>query len=235
MARQLPLPLMPQQSAHHVVNVASVPKRSPFRYPGGKTWLVPRIRDWLGTHPTRPVNFIEPFTGGGIIGLTVAFESLADHVTLAELDPAIAAVWHTVLDVTDGTWLAETVADFDLTIANIERLYETINPTTRERALQTIIRNRTNHGGILAPGSGMIKHGESGRGIRSRWYPDTLRKRILDIVKIRDRFSFIEGDGIDVMRQHALLSDCTFFIDPPYTAPGKSAGRRLYTTLDAGP
>lgn len=24
-----------------VVNVASVPQRSPFRYPGGKTWLVP--------------------------------------------------------------------------------------------------------------------------------------------------------------------------------------------------
>ncbi len=31
----------------HIVNVASVPQRSPFRYPGGKTWLVPRIRQWL--------------------------------------------------------------------------------------------------------------------------------------------------------------------------------------------
>ena len=26
------------------VNVASVPQRSPFRYPGGKTWLVPQVR-----------------------------------------------------------------------------------------------------------------------------------------------------------------------------------------------
>jgi hypothetical protein len=25
------------------VNVAAVPLRSPFRYPGGKTWLVPRM------------------------------------------------------------------------------------------------------------------------------------------------------------------------------------------------
>ena len=24
-----------------IVNVASVPQRSPFRYPGGKTWLIP--------------------------------------------------------------------------------------------------------------------------------------------------------------------------------------------------
>ena len=30
-----------------VVNVASVPQRSPLRYPGGKTWLVPHIRTWL--------------------------------------------------------------------------------------------------------------------------------------------------------------------------------------------
>ena len=26
-----------------VVNVASVKQRSPFRYPGGKTWLVPEV------------------------------------------------------------------------------------------------------------------------------------------------------------------------------------------------
>jgi len=24
-----------------IVNVAMVPQRSPFRYPGGKTWLIP--------------------------------------------------------------------------------------------------------------------------------------------------------------------------------------------------
>ncbi|MBN2594284.1 MAG: hypothetical protein JXA81_12320, partial [Sedimentisphaerales bacterium] len=32
-----------------VVNVASVPLRSPFRYPGGKTWLVPYVRQWLSS------------------------------------------------------------------------------------------------------------------------------------------------------------------------------------------
>jgi len=30
------------------VNVASVPQRSPFRYPGGKTWFVPTFRRWMG-------------------------------------------------------------------------------------------------------------------------------------------------------------------------------------------
>ena len=49
----------------NIVNVASVPHRSPFRYPGGKTWLVPRVREWLASLPQRPALFVEPFAGGG--------------------------------------------------------------------------------------------------------------------------------------------------------------------------
>src|SRR5574340_170354 len=77
-----------------IVNVASVPQRSPFRYPGGKTWIVPRLRRWLsplirqqlGLVPIRPAHLIEPFAGGGIVSLTTAAEGLADHVTMVELD-----------------------------------------------------------------------------------------------------------------------------------------------------
>jgi len=37
-------------------NVASVPQRSPFRYPGGKTWLVPKFRQWMKTlFPPTPI------------------------------------------------------------------------------------------------------------------------------------------------------------------------------------
>src|SRR5881396_794504 len=75
-----------EPSLNRVINVASVPKRSPFRYPGGKTWLVPRIRQWLLSRPVRPADLIEPFAGGAIVGLTAAFERLAEHVTLVELD-----------------------------------------------------------------------------------------------------------------------------------------------------
>jgi hypothetical protein len=36
-----------RQNQLKVVNVASVPHRSPFRYPGGKTRLVPQVPGWL--------------------------------------------------------------------------------------------------------------------------------------------------------------------------------------------
>lgn len=100
--------------------------------------------------------------------------------------------------------------------------------TTRDRAFLTILKNRVNHGGILAPGTGLIKNGEDGKGIASRWYPETLARRIRGIYAMRDRITFIEGDGLEVMRQNAARTDTVYFIDPPYTAPGKRAGKRLY-------
>lgn len=61
------------ENTEKITNVMSVPLRSPFRYPGGKTWLVPRIRQWLAGLSVQETEFIEPFVGGGIVSLTVAF------------------------------------------------------------------------------------------------------------------------------------------------------------------
>jgi DNA adenine methylase len=46
---------------------------------------------------------------------------------------------------------------------------------------------------------------------------------------MRPSITFIEGDGIETIKQNASRLDAVFFIDPPYTAAGKRAGRRLYT------
>jgi DNA adenine methylase len=214
-----------------IINVASIPQRSPFRYPGGKTWLVPEVRRWLWKMKKKPTELIEPFAGGGIIALTVAAENLAKHVTMVELDNEIAAVWRTILG-KDAQWLVDSILTYKL---SREVLYEDLQKkpkSIREKAFQTILKNRTFHGGILAPGSGFLKHGENGKGILSRWYPQTLATRILNIAAIRDRISFVEGDGIEAIRKASSRSGVVFFIDPPYTASGKKAGRRLYTHFD---
>lgn len=210
-----------------VVNVASVPKRSPFRYPGGKTWLVPRIRQWLSSLNEKPTEFIEPFTGGGIVSLTVAFERLANHVTMIELDEEVAAVWLAILG-EDAQWLADRIVSFELTIENVEEALSKEAISTRDKAFKTILKNRVQRGGILANGAGLIKYGENGKGIASRWYPDTLKRRILDIATVKERITAIQGDGLAVMEQYTNRSDAVFFIDPPYTSSGKSAGSRLY-------
>lgn len=214
--------------ADEVVNVALVPQRSPFRYPGGKTWLIPRIRQWLASQSSRPTELIEPFAGGGIVSLTAAFERLVDTVTMVELDDQVAAVWHTILE-GQGAQLAHKILRFDVTPEAVQIVLARTDGESLEKAFRTIVKNRVNRGGILAPGAGLVKHGENGKGLRSRWYPETLSKRIMNIAAIRDRICFIEGDGMEVLRQKAERADAAFFIDPPYTASGKKAGSRLYT------
>ncbi len=231
LVRDFQLKLFSGLNTNQIVNVASVPQRSPFRYPGGKTWLVPFVLQWLISLSKRPSEFIEPFAGGAIIGLTVAFEKLADHVTLVELDEQVAAVWKTII-YGDYEWLANRIVCFNLTSENVENTLAQTAMSVEEIAFQTILRNRINRGGILASGAGRIKNGENGKGIKSRWYPDTLRKRILDIGRIRDRISLIEGDGIQILEHNANRSDVTYFIDPPYTADGKKAGTRLYNYFE---
>ena len=77
----------------------------------------------------------------------------------------------------------------------------------------------------MAPGAGLMRTGESGKGIGSRWYPETLVTRLRAIRQIRDRLSFQQGDAFEAIRS---MPNATLFVDPPYTAAGKRAGRRLY-------
>lgn len=174
-----------------------------------------------------PAELFEPFAGGAIVGLTAGFERLAQHVTLVEMDEDVASVWGVVFD-GDANALAERIMKFDCTLEAVEEELSGVPDTLEDRAFQTIVRNRVSRGGILAPGAGVIKTGEAGRGIASRWYPSTLRQRIVDIVQIRERFRIIEGDGIEVLRENRSRNDVVYFIDPPYTAGGKRAGSRLY-------
>jgi len=214
-------------TASKVVNVASVPQRSPFRYPGGKTWLVPYVRNWLGSLPQGPRVLVEPFAGGAIIGLTVAAEGLAKEVILGELDHAVAAVWRTILE-DDVEWLIERILAFDVSRCNVIRTLRRPAETTRELAFQTLLRNRVQRGGILAPGASLVKSGENGRGVASRWYAQTLARRIRTIAAEKERTQFVEGDALDLINRFTHRATAAFFIDPPYTAGGKRAGSRLY-------
>lgn len=183
-------------------------------------------------HP-KSRTLVEPFAGGGIISLTALFESMVEKAVLVELDDEIAAVWQSVVG-GDAKWLAKRILKFDLKKeAVIEEITRTPNKL-REKAFQTILKNRTFHGGILAEGSGFLKYGENGKGIRSRWYPVTLAKRFENLDQIAKRIDFRCADGLKVMREFSAAEDAVFFIDPPYTAGGKKAGRRLYKhyTLD---
>lgn len=211
------------------VNVAEVPQRSPLRYPGGKTWLIPHIRRWLmatakqGPHPL----MMEPFAGGGIVSLTAVMEGLAERTLMVDLDHDVSAFWRAAIDYSDD--LIERVAMFEPTREHVQRLAETAPANVVEHGFRTLVLNRTRRGGILAPGASLTNSGENGKGVASRWYPTTLCRRLEAIAAYSKQLTFLEGDGLKLAEIIADRDDTCFFIDPPYTAGGgKKAGKRLY-------
>jgi DNA adenine methylase len=219
------------QHSLQTVNVASVPQRSPFRYPGGKTWFVPAYRQWMQNQARKPKLLIEPFAGGATIALTAVCENWVDSALIVELDPDVAAVWQ-VVEAGDALQLADRILAFDLTYENVQTELSKEALSILERAFKTILKNRTFHGGILAPGSGLIKAGEAGKGLASRWYPETLAKRFTALHQVRHRLSVKCGDCFPVFKRYENDSQAVFFVDPPYTAGGKSAGKRLYAYFE---
>ena len=163
---------------------------------------------------------------GGVVSLTAVAEGYAGRAILVEKDAAVAALWRVILG--DHRWLNGRIAGFTPTRKSVAEVLALPGRNDRAVAMQTIVRNRTNYGGILACGASMIKAGENGRGLRSRWYPETLIRRINDIAGMADRLKMVEGDGLKVIRQNRHRKNAVFFIDPPYTVAGKRAGRRLY-------
>ena len=206
-------------------NVASVPQRSPLRYPGGKTWLIPHVRAWLSGRSRPPVLF-EPFCGGGVVSLTAVMENLARRCVMVELDRQVAAFWHAALRHTDE--LCDRVLAFEATRDKVLDLVGETGPDMLDQGFRTLVLNRTRRGGILAAGASLTRVGENGRGVASRWYPGTIVDRLRLIKEHSDRIAFCEGDGMRLFESMVLVDGAAVFVDPPYTAGGKRAGRRLY-------
>ena len=218
------------QTTGTVTNVAQVRHLSLFRYPGGKTWLIPTIRKWL-TFTQGPVDvFVEPFAGGAIAGLTAAAENLAYSVALSEVDADVAAVWTLIFDgsANDVIWLQKRIRGFDVKLETVQCVLNSTVDSQKDRAFRTIIKNRMQRGGIMASGAGLVKTGEAGRGLSSRWYPETLAQRIDTLLSLRTKISFQQCDAFDAIEQFSENPNAFFFLDPPYTAGGKKAGTRLY-------
>jgi len=189
--------------------------------------LVPEIRAWLRALPQKPEVFMEPFAGGGAASLTAIFENLAHKAVMVERDEHVAAVWQVILE--DADWLAEEILNFQISLESVREVLSRDPESLRGKAFQAILRNRVQRGGIMAPGASLMKAGENGRGLSSRWYPQTLARRIRSIYEFRQRITFFKADAFDLIPEYLDNETTVFFIDPPYTAGGKRAGKRLYS------
>jgi DNA adenine methylase len=210
---------------NYAINVSQVPQRSPFRYPGGKTWLIPVLRGWLKSQKNRPEVFVEPFAGGASASLMSVAEGYCNGAYFSEIDASVASVWSCALSI--GTELADEVESFKVTKKHVDELFRhaSNDATSAQQALAVLVRNRVHRGGVLAEGAGRLKKGENGKGIRSRWYPETIATRLREISKQRKKLHFSQSDGFELLKKFRRNKKAVAFVDPPYYGPA----HRLYT------
>lgn len=197
---------------------------SPFRYPGGKNWFVKTARKWLKHQAVRPTVLVEPFAGGAGISLAAVHEGLVDQAVFSELDSDVAAVWQTILN-GEANWLADEIISFRINRKEVEKILARTPSSRRRRAFRCLLRNRTARGGVIAEGAGLIREGENGNGLSSRWYPDVLARRIRTISSLKAKLKFARRDGFKLIQKFIRQKRAVFFVDPPYT----KAACRLYS------
>ena len=158
----------------HVVNVSTVPQRSPLRYPGGKTWLTPLMRRVLGDlPPDQAWRMCEPFAGGGSISLMAVAERRVAHSLMVEKDEGVSALWRVIL--CDSCWLIDRIRGFAPDAGSVQRLLASQDCGDRALAFRTLVRNRTSYGGILAAGASGACRGRARTG--SPTWPRMARRR----------------------------------------------------------
>lgn len=200
---------------------------SPLRYPGGKSWLEPMISSELSSMTEIPKCFLEPFAGGATVGLAILSRRLCRRLILVEKDSDVAALWQVIFG-KDAEWLANQIITFEPNLSNVNAVLDRNPRNAKERAFRLLLKNRVTHGGRVSRTGGLLRNGERGNGVLSRWYPVTIVTRIRMLARLAAAVQVIHGDGIAVMKQHAGRKTTCMFIDPPYTAGAENPGIRLY-------
>jgi DNA adenine methylase len=208
---------------------------SPLRYPGGKSQLAPLIIDILRENGLFYGHYCEPFAGGAGIAWTLLLNGYVSHVHLNDLDPAIYALWNSVLYRTDD--FCELIDTTSVTIEEWHRQRRVQNDGRRSMlslGFATFFLNRTNRSGII---SGGVIGGVSQNGsykLDCRFNKSDLIRKIRRIATYRDQVSLHNLDGVDFLTrivpqfpQNSIVN-----LDPPYYVRGPELYRNHFSAAD---
>ena len=199
--------------------------------------------------------WLEPFAGGAGAGLTLLDAGAVGEVWLTEKNPAIAAMWRTVL--TEGDALAAKVERTIPDLVTWEHARQMLAAAElgglvlddMELGFAALVVNRCSRSGIVAPRVGPIG-GKSQDGrwtVASRWNGPALAERIRRLETLRGSIRFTEGDAIAAIAGldgSGIEDEVLAFVDPPYLREGnrlyangmsKTDHQRLADALNASP
>ncbi len=201
---------------------------SPLRYPGGKTKLADFIASLIAEQPSRPTRYVEPFAGGGGVGLRLLFDEHVDEIVLNDLNPGVAAFWRALFSSSES--LVELIRERPVTVEEWHRqraVYRSASGSDLDLGFATLFLNRTNRSGILdaRPIGGFEQTGTWK--IDARYNVEGLVTRVTTLARYASRVTVTQEDGVALTARELEQHDVFVYADPPYLVQGD----RLY--LDA--
>ncbi|WP_028575053.1 DNA adenine methylase [Desulfonatronovibrio hydrogenovorans] len=210
---------------------------SPLRYPGGKGRLATLIKDIIEINQLNDGTYVEPYAGGAGVALALLLEEYVWDIVINDIDPAIYAFWHTVLDKTE--WFKKQIRDTPVTIEQWDRQKEIFMHQNKyslnKVGFAAFYLNRTNRSGILQGGVIGGRKQSNFYKINARFNKESLTKRIDLIARHKSRIRVYNKDATDLVQHIAPKIDknnTLFYFDPPYYSKGNLLYTNHYTQSD---
>ncbi len=204
---------------------------SPLRYPGGKSKLTAYVLETIKLNGLEGAYYAEPFAGGCAIAWYLLLNGHAQKVYINDLDRAIYAFWHSVLNRTDE--LCELILTTPINIdewLHQREIYRQKHHDYLKLGFATLFLNRTNRSGILNAGViGGLK--QSGKyKLDCRFNRTVLIKQISAIASRKKDIHLTNLDATVFIQQYVQNINEPIFvnIDPPYYVKGKGLYQNFF-------
>jgi DNA adenine methylase len=209
---------------------------TPLRYPGGKGKLTDFIKMVFEQNNLLDGHYVEPYAGGAGVALTLLLHSYASCIHLNDLDPAVHAFWHSVLNEPDALCALIKAAKLDMTEWHRQKaiLVRSDEHSKLELGFATFFLNRTNRSGIIKGGVIGGKNQDGPWKLDARFNRDDLIRRIQHIAIYRSRVRLYNLDAAELIKSvvPTLPAKTLVYLDPPYYVKGQGLYQNYYTHDD---
>ena len=208
---------------------------SPLRYPGGKSKLVPYVREVIRLNGLEGGAYVEPFAGGAGIAWDLLLNGLVDEVHINDLNDSIYSFWFSVLNLSDD--LCQMIDEVSVTVEKWHEqreIYKSNSASILEKGFSLFFLNRTNRSGIINAGviGGLKQKGNYK--VDCRFNKTDLISRIKNISKYKDSIHLTNLDAAQFLDEELPMVDrkCLVNIDPPYYVNGKKLYQNYFNHED---
>lgn len=216
-----------------------------FRYPGGKNKLKDIIIGKILTISKDCNTYVEPFFGGGSIGLNL----LKDHhltfskIWINDKDVGIVCLWDTVIRFPQS--LKDKIKNFTPTVETFETFKrdlltcDTIEESeVIELGFKKLVVHQTSYSGLGTKSGGPLggKSQKSKYKIDCRWSTKSIYKKINDIHNLFYQYnsSTIQCTDLDFQKiiEQSSNEKTFIYLDPPYYIKGNELYQHGFSQKD---